>query len=195
MQHLGCLAIVEIVEASPKGFSIERDGTSRWVGRAVQETRGVLTKSLLDRRRINTRVAKLRREIAEAEVARLAEEAEKARQEAESAQSEVTDLAKTTGLMLAMLLGIPVLAQARAVQPNADTEERRAGEPDVVLAQQTCSDRRADDPSRQEPVPLADSCANGSPADGDPALAPLPLRRSARYTAASLIYPKCAVRN
>ena len=52
MQHLGCLAIVEIVEASPKGFSIERDGTSRWVGRAVQETRGVLTKSLLDRRRI-----------------------------------------------------------------------------------------------------------------------------------------------
>jgi hypothetical protein len=91
----------------------------------------------------------------------------------ESWADEASDLAETTGLMLAMLLGIPVSAQARAVQPNADTEERRTGEPDVVLAQQTCSDRRADDPSRQEPVPLADSCANGSPADGDPALAPL----------------------
>jgi len=72
-----------------------------------------------------------------------------------------------------MLLGIPVSSQARAVQPNANTEEQTTGEPDVVLAQQACPDLQADDPSPQEPVPLADSSADGSPADGDPALAPL----------------------
>jgi hypothetical protein len=91
----------------------------------------------------------------------------------ESWADEASDLAETTGLMLAMLLGIPVSSQTRAIQPNADTEEQATGEPDVVLAQQACPDLQADDPSPREPVPLADSSADGSPADGDPALAPL----------------------
>jgi hypothetical protein len=91
----------------------------------------------------------------------------------ESWADEARDLAETTGLMLAMLLGIPVSSQARAVQPNADTEGQTAREPDVVPAQQACPDRQADDPSPLEPVPLAGSSADGSPADGDPGLAPL----------------------
>lgn len=91
----------------------------------------------------------------------------------ESWADEVSDLTETTGLMLAMLLGIPVSSQARAVQPNANAEKQANGEPDVVPAQQACPDPQADDQSPQEPVPLADSCADGSPADGDPALAPL----------------------
>jgi len=91
----------------------------------------------------------------------------------ESWADEASDLAETTGLMLAMLLGIPVSSQARAVQPNAKTEEQTTGEPDVVLAQQACPDRQAHDQSPQEPVPLADSSADGSAADGDPTLAPL----------------------
>ncbi len=91
----------------------------------------------------------------------------------ESWADEASDLAETTGLMLAMLLGIPVSSQARAVQPDAGTEEQATGEPDVLLAQEACPDLQANDPSPQEPVPLADSSADGSPADGDPALAPL----------------------
>jgi hypothetical protein len=91
----------------------------------------------------------------------------------ESWADEASDLTETTGLMLAMLLGIPLSSQARAVQPNANAKEQMTEEPDVVLAQQACPDRQADDQSPQEPVPLADSSADGSPADGDPALTPL----------------------
>jgi len=91
----------------------------------------------------------------------------------ESWADEASDLAETTGLMLAMLLGIPVSSQARAVQPHANAEEQMVEKPDVNSTQQTCPDRQADDQSPQEPVPLADSSADGSPADGDPALAPL----------------------
>jgi hypothetical protein len=91
----------------------------------------------------------------------------------ESWADEASDLAKTTGLMLAMLLGIPVSAQTRAVQPCADAEEQAAGKSDVDPPQQACPDQQPASPSAEEPVPLADSSADGSPADGDPALAPL----------------------
>ncbi|MCT0249293.1 hypothetical protein [Synechococcus sp. CS-205] len=91
----------------------------------------------------------------------------------ESWADEASDLAETTGLMLAMLLGIPVSSQARAVQPNANAEKQTVEKSDVNSTQQACPDPQADDQSPQEPVPLADSCADGSPADGDPALAPL----------------------
>ncbi len=91
----------------------------------------------------------------------------------ESWADEASDLTETTGLMLAMLLGIPVSAQARAAKPYADAEEQTTGKPDVDLLQKTCPDQQANDSSPQEPVPLADSSADGSPADGDPGLAPL----------------------
>lgn len=91
----------------------------------------------------------------------------------ESWADEASDLVETTGLMLAMLLGIPVSAQARAVQPYADAEGQATEKSDVDTAQQTCPDQKADDPAAEEPVPLADSSDDGTSADGDPALAPL----------------------
>ncbi len=86
---------------------------------------------------------------------------------------EASDLAVTTGLMLAMLLGIPVSAQARAVQPYADAQQQIAEEPDVDSPQQACLDQQPEGPSAEEPVTLADSSDSGPSADGDPALAPL----------------------
>jgi hypothetical protein len=91
----------------------------------------------------------------------------------ESWADEASDLAETTGLMLAMLLGIPVSAQARAVQPNADVEEQTAEKSDVDSTQQTCPDQQPAGPSAEELVPLADSRDDGTSADGGPALAPL----------------------
>ena len=91
----------------------------------------------------------------------------------ESWADEASDLAETTGLMLAMLLGIPVSAQARAVQPYANAEEQATEKSDVDTPQQTCPDQQADDPAAEEPVPLADSSDDGPSADSDPALAPL----------------------
>ena len=91
----------------------------------------------------------------------------------ESWADEASDLAETTGLMLAMLLGIPVSAQARAVQPYADPERQMPEEPDVDSTQQACLDQQADDPAAEEPAPLADSSDDGTSAGGDPALAPL----------------------
>ena len=86
---------------------------------------------------------------------------------------EASNLAETTGLMLAMLLGIPVSAQARAVQPYANAEEQTAEESDVDPTQQACLDQHTGDSSSEEPVPLADSSDGGTSADGDPALDPL----------------------
>ncbi len=89
----------------------------------------------------------------------------------ESWADEANDLAETTGLMLAMLLGIPVSAQARAVQPYAEPEEQMAEKSDVDPPQQACLDQKTDDPAPVEPAPLADSSNDGTSADGDPALA------------------------
>jgi hypothetical protein len=36
VQHLSCLTIIEIVEAPPQCFPIERDNASRWIGCSVQ---------------------------------------------------------------------------------------------------------------------------------------------------------------
>ncbi len=91
----------------------------------------------------------------------------------ESWADEASDLAETTGLMLAMLLGIPVSAQARAVQPNANAEDQTTGKPDVDPPQQTCPDQLVEDPSPEEPVTLTDSSDDGTSADSDPTLAPL----------------------
>ena len=91
----------------------------------------------------------------------------------ESWADEASDLAETTGLMLAMLLGIPVSAQARALQPYTDAEGQATGKSVVDPPQQTFPDQQAEGPSAGEPVPLADSRDDGTPADGGPALAPL----------------------
>jgi hypothetical protein len=91
----------------------------------------------------------------------------------ESWADEASDLAETTGLMLAMLLGIPVSAQARAVQPCFNEQGQSDDKPDEGTAQQACPDQEAEDPSPEEPLPLADTKESGAPADGDPALAPL----------------------
>ena len=91
----------------------------------------------------------------------------------ESWADEACDLAETTGLMLAMLLGIPVSAQAWAVQPNANTGEQASEKPDVDPPQQACPDQQTDDPAPEEPVPLDDASDDGPSAESGPALAPL----------------------
>ena len=91
----------------------------------------------------------------------------------ESWADEVTDLTDTTGLKLAMLLGIPVSAQARAVQPCLAEAEHSGGKPDEGIAQQACSEQKAEAPSPEESLPLADTMGDGAPADGDSGLAPL----------------------
>jgi len=88
----------------------------------------------------------------------------------ESWADEANDLAETTSLMLAMLLGIPVSAQARAVQPYANADQKITEEPAVDPTQQACLDQQTDDPAPEEPVPLAHSSDGGTSADGDPAL-------------------------
>jgi len=91
----------------------------------------------------------------------------------ESWADEASDLTETTGLMLAMLLGIPVSSQARAVQPCSADSEQSDDKPDEGIAQQTCSEPKAEDPSPEEPLFLADAQGDGAPADGDTSLAPL----------------------
>jgi hypothetical protein len=91
----------------------------------------------------------------------------------ESWADEASDLAETTGLMLAMLLGIPVSSQAWAVQPCSTDSEQSGDKPGEGIAQQTCSEPKAEDPSPEESLPLADANGDGAPADGDPGLSPL----------------------
>ena len=52
VQHLGCLAVIEVVEASPECLAIDRDDTSRWIGCGAPQASRVLTEDLLDRLRI-----------------------------------------------------------------------------------------------------------------------------------------------
>ena len=89
----------------------------------------------------------------------------------ESWADEVTDLTEATGLMLAMLLGIPVSAQAWAVQPCLAEAKHSGGKPDEDIAQQACSEQKAESPSPEESLPLADTMGDGAPADGDSGLA------------------------
>jgi hypothetical protein len=91
----------------------------------------------------------------------------------ESWADEASDLTETTGLMLAMLLGIPVSSQARAVQPCSADSGQSDDKPGEGIAQQTCSEPKAEDPSPEESLPLTDANGDGAPADGDPGLAPL----------------------
>jgi len=91
----------------------------------------------------------------------------------ESWADEASDLAETTGLMLAMLLGIPVSSQAWAVQPCSTDSEQSVDKPGEGIAQQTCSEPKAEDPSPEESLPLVDANGDGAPADGDPGLSPL----------------------
>lgn len=88
----------------------------------------------------------------------------------ESWADEANDLAEAAGLMLAMLLGIPVSAQARAVQPDAGTEQQTTEKPDVDHPQLACPDQLVEGPSAEEPVTLADSRDDSTSADSDPAL-------------------------
>jgi len=91
----------------------------------------------------------------------------------ESWADEASDLAETTGLMLAMLLGIPVSSQARAVQPCSMDSGQSGAKSDESIVQQACSKPKAEDQSPEESLPLADANGDEAPADGDPALAPL----------------------
>ena len=91
----------------------------------------------------------------------------------ESWAGEASDLAETAGLMLAMLLGIPVSAQARAVQPDENVQAQTNEEPDADSPQQACPSQQDEDLPVQEPVLPDSSSDDGMPADADPALAPL----------------------
>jgi hypothetical protein len=90
----------------------------------------------------------------------------------ESWADEASDLAETTGLMLAMLLGIPVSAPARAVQPCSEDSEQSDDKCGEGIAQQPCSKTKAEDPSPDEPLPLVDANVDGAPV-ADPGLDPL----------------------
>jgi hypothetical protein len=65
----------------------------------------------------------------------------------ESWADEASDLAETTGLMLAMLLGIPVSSQARAVQPCSADSGQSDDKSDEDIAQQACSKSKACPPT------------------------------------------------
>ena len=91
----------------------------------------------------------------------------------ESWADEASDLTETTGLMLAMLLGIPLSSQTRAVQPCSADSEQSDDKPEDDIAQQACSEPKAEDPSPEESLSLADAQGDGAPADGDTGLAPL----------------------
>ena len=49
VQHLGRLAIGEIVEASSECLAVDRDDASRRIGNGAAQTSGVLAENLLDR--------------------------------------------------------------------------------------------------------------------------------------------------
>ena len=91
----------------------------------------------------------------------------------ESWADEASDLAETTGLMLAMLLGIPVSLQARAVQLCSVVSESSGDKLDEDIAQQACSKQKTEDQSMEELLPLADANGVGAPTDSDQGLAPL----------------------
>jgi hypothetical protein len=91
----------------------------------------------------------------------------------ESWADEASDLAETTGLMLAMLLGIPMSSQARALQLCAQQAELPTGKSVEAVPQQACPDRQVERPSPEESVPLTVSSDVDTPAGGDPGLAPL----------------------
>ena len=90
----------------------------------------------------------------------------------ESWADEASDLAETTGLMLAMLLGIPVSAKARAVQPCPEDSEQSDDKSGEGIDQQACSKPKAEDPSPDELLPLVDANVDGAPV-ADPGLDPL----------------------
>jgi hypothetical protein len=48
VQQLGCLAVAEVVEASPKRLAIQRDVALRWIGCGIPQTSGVAAEHLLD---------------------------------------------------------------------------------------------------------------------------------------------------
>lgn len=50
VQHLGCLSVAEIVEATLEGLPVERDGASRRIGCLAPQSGGVMAENLLDRR-------------------------------------------------------------------------------------------------------------------------------------------------
>ena len=52
VQQLGCLAVVEIVEASPERLPVQRDAASRSIGYGVPQISGVAAEHLLDCLRI-----------------------------------------------------------------------------------------------------------------------------------------------
>jgi hypothetical protein len=54
VQHLGCLTIIEIIEASPERFSIKRDGSPRRIGCGVTQSGGMAAEHPLDLLRIET---------------------------------------------------------------------------------------------------------------------------------------------
>ena len=48
VQQLGCLAVVEVVETSPKRLPIQRDAAPRWIGCGIPQTSGVAAEHPLD---------------------------------------------------------------------------------------------------------------------------------------------------
>jgi len=48
VQQLGCLAVVEVVEASPQRLPVQRDAAPRWIGCRIAQTSGVAAEHLFD---------------------------------------------------------------------------------------------------------------------------------------------------
>jgi hypothetical protein len=103
----------------------------------------------------------------------------------ESWADEASDLAETTGLMLAMLLGIPMTSRARAVQPYSADSEQFDDKPGEALLSRLALSRRPKTHRRKSRFPWLTPMVTGHLRTEIQASLPSPLRRSARFTAAS----------
>ncbi|MBC1262381.1 hypothetical protein FQK07_14195 [Synechococcus sp. BSF8S] len=107
---------------------------------------------------------------------------------------EPGDLADMTGLMLAMLLGIPVSAQARAAKLCSGVEQCVADKPEgpLVPADRPEPDGESEAPDQQT---QAQSCSGGTPdGSGEPALLPLTPEEISGYHRRVLDLPQASRR-
>lgn len=101
---------------------------------------------------------------------------------------EAGDLAAMTGLMLALLLGIPVSAEARTQEPCSAVESVAGSEPPGDTAQV------ADATGAAEPAPVDGDSRQRTAAESDPALLPLTEEEIAHYHRRVLDLPQATRR-
>lgn len=91
---------------------------------------------------------------------------------------ETGDLPGMTGLMLALLLGIPVTSMARTAESCSDVEQRVSGKPDDSLLP---SGRQEPDGEAEAPGEQALASSSSPDGGGDPSLLPLTAEEISGY--------------